>query len=74
MCYVKKGSHNVGTFHVKRHFCMGSRESIRTQFDLREALVYKLLEIIGLGPEVHFLPNQHQSAFGVYIATKDSKC
>ena len=35
--------------------------------------MYRLLEIIHVGPEVHFLPSTHNSAFELYIATKDGK-
>lgn len=39
--------------------------------DLRELFVYRLLELIKVGPLVHFIPNTHYSCFGLYIATKD---
>jgi len=42
--------------------------------DLREVFVYRLLELLKIGPKVHFLPNTHHSGFGLYalwIATED---
>lgn len=69
MCIVKKNDEQIGKYHVKEHIGLSNHRNA----DLREIFVYKLLELIKIGPKVHFLPNKHYSCFGLYIATEDGK-
>ncbi|CAJ0582069.1 unnamed protein product, partial [Mesorhabditis spiculigera] len=71
ICEVLKREVTLGKFHVKTHFDTAIRSSNHTSPDLRELFVYRLLEAIKIGPEVHFIPNTHYSTFALYIATKD---
>ena len=70
MKWMKSGA-MLGKFHLKTHLGIAARSSNHQSPDLRELFVYRLLEMIKIGPEVHFLPNVHHSSFGLYIATKD---
>ena len=39
--------------------------------DSKEMLIYKFLQNIGIGPDVHFIVPSHGSKMTIYIATKD---
>jgi len=67
ICNVTKSGVLVGKYHVKEHMGLANYQNA----DLRKLCVYKLLELIQIGPKVHFLPNTHYSCFGLYIATED---
>lgn len=58
-------------YHVKIHSRVSSRRWGDADIDLREIFVYKLLEEIKIGPIAHFIPNIHNSKYGLYIATED---
>lgn len=49
---------------------MGRSAALHTEVDLRELFIYKLLEIIKIGPNVHFIRNLHHSNFLLFIATE----
>uniref|UniRef100_A0A914EJK7 Ubiquitin-like domain-containing protein n=1 Tax=Acrobeloides nanus TaxID=290746 RepID=A0A914EJK7_9BILA len=55
-CKITNDGANFGTFYTP---------------DLREIFVYKLLELIKVGSEVHFIPNVLESTTGLYIATRE---
>lgn len=61
----------LAKYHVKCHSGTSSRTSDHSKVDLRELFAYKLLEIIKVGPPVHFVRNVHKSTYGMYIATQD---
>ncbi|XP_055325863.1 uncharacterized protein LOC129579720 [Sitodiplosis mosellana] len=71
MCTVTIGT-TATKFHVKMHSGISSRSS-HTSDDtsLCELFAYKVLQIIGVGPLVHFIPKVHNSTFELYIATAD---
>lgn len=40
------------------------------QITLNEMFIYKVLELLNVGPKVHFVFNEH-AKYGVFIATED---
>lgn len=72
MCEVHEGGKLFATFHIKSHLGLG-RSLEHSSVDLRELYVYKVLEHIKVGPIVHFIPNEHYSTHGLYIATQDGE-
>lgn len=71
MCEVNHNGKILAKFHVKCHYDTSSYTSEHSKVDLRELFAYKLLEIIKVGPLVHFVRNVHRSTYGMYIATQD---
>lgn len=75
MCKVNHNGEMLAKFHVKcfwhQNYGTCSHTSEHTKVDLRELFAYKLLEIIKVGPPVHFVRNVHKSTYGMYIATQD---
>lgn len=72
MCEVNHNDNMLAKFHVKCQYGTNSyHSSEHSKVDLRELFAYKLLEIIKVGPVVHFVRNVHRSTYGVYIATQD---
>ncbi|ULT99747.1 hypothetical protein L3Y34_000792 [Caenorhabditis briggsae] len=67
ICYIMRSKSPIGKFYVKEHMAHATGQHA----DLRELFVYKLLELIGVGPKVHFIPNVHYSSFGLYIGTEE---
>jgi len=49
------------------HWFLDTREDS----DLKELFVYKLLEKLGVGAQVYFVPNELHSRFIVYIASRE---
>ena len=83
--YPKGSGHQVGTicdvlngnkvikYYIKTHQNGPSRNA-STSFsppDAKELFVYKLLELIGIGPIVDFILPYHGSKRTIYIATKE---
>ena len=62
-----RGEALLGTYYVKEHMDLANRQNA----DLRELFVYKLFELIRVGPKVHFIPNIHSSCFRLYIGTEE---
>uniref|UniRef100_A0A1I7U8H9 Ubiquitin-like domain-containing protein n=1 Tax=Caenorhabditis tropicalis TaxID=1561998 RepID=A0A1I7U8H9_9PELO len=60
----------LGRFYVKVHIGLAVYP-YNQNADLREIFAYKLLELIKLGPKVHFVPNIHYSLLGLYISTEE---
>ncbi|XP_055308477.1 uncharacterized protein LOC129572533 [Sitodiplosis mosellana] len=71
ICEVSKSGAQPTIYHIKTHLGISTLTSHHVGVDLRELFVYKLLELIKVGPKVHFLRNIHVSRFGIYIATED---
>ncbi|KAI6181561.1 hypothetical protein M3Y98_00842200 [Aphelenchoides besseyi] len=72
ICLVKRSEEILGNYYLKSHLGLSSKTpSAHQAVDLRELLIYKLLQLLGIGPVVHFLPNAHMSCFGLYIATEE---
>ncbi|KAI6186417.1 hypothetical protein M3Y98_00130500 [Aphelenchoides besseyi] len=72
ICLVKRFEEILGNYYLKSHWGLSSKTpSAHQSVDLRELLIYKLLQLLGIGPVVHFLPNAHMSCFGLYIATEE---
>uniref|UniRef100_A0A914EP93 Ubiquitin-like domain-containing protein n=1 Tax=Acrobeloides nanus TaxID=290746 RepID=A0A914EP93_9BILA len=72
ICRVTKDGVDVGSYYVKTHLSLSLRSSSSHQHaDLREIFVYRLLQLIKVGPVVHFLPDVHHSTLGLYIATQE---
>uniref|UniRef100_A0A1I7UBK2 Ubiquitin-like domain-containing protein n=1 Tax=Caenorhabditis tropicalis TaxID=1561998 RepID=A0A1I7UBK2_9PELO len=67
ICHIWRNKTIVGKYYVKEHMGLSNWQSA----DIREIFVYKLLELIGCGPNVHFIPNTHYSSFGLYIGTEE---
>lgn len=62
---------SVKRYHVKIYSRVSTRTWGNADVDLREIFVYKLLEEINIGPIVHFIPNIHNTKFGLCIATEE---
>lgn len=73
MCSVLKKGQLVKNYHIKSHLGASMRSPYHDKVDLRELFVYKLLMIMKVGPNVHFIKNAHHSMFGLYIATEDGR-
>ncbi|XP_031616782.1 uncharacterized protein LOC116336791 [Contarinia nasturtii] len=73
ICEVTKKGNTVGKYHIKIHLGISRSAKHHQNVDLGEIFVYKLLDLIKVGPTVHFLPNIQKSRFGLYIATEDVK-
>ncbi|KAI6181663.1 hypothetical protein M3Y98_00853100 [Aphelenchoides besseyi] len=72
ICLVKRSEEILGNYYLKSHLGLSPKTPSGHQaVDLRELLIYKLLQLLGIGPVVHFLPNAHMSCFGLYIATEE---
>ncbi|KAI6179356.1 hypothetical protein M3Y98_00601600 [Aphelenchoides besseyi] len=66
ICNVLRGEVLLRTYYVKEH--MGLQHLRKA--DLRELFLYKLFELIRVGPKVHFIPNAHYSGLALYIGTE----
>lgn len=73
MCSVLKNGQLITNYHIKSHLGASPRSTAHAKVDLRELFVYKLLMIMKVGPNVHFIKNRHHSIFGLYIATEDGR-
>eukprot|EP00842_Homolaphlyctis_polyrhiza_P001644 jgi/Hompol1/2480/HPOL_006010-RA len=73
VCDVFNGS-NTTRYFIKTHQNGPTNQNIKSLHppDAIELFVYKLLELIGVGPEVHFMVPMHGTKRTVYIATKDA--
>ncbi|KAI6218425.1 hypothetical protein M3Y95_01162800 [Aphelenchoides besseyi] len=71
ICSVKRSEEILGNYFLKPHLGFSKMASGNQPVDLCELLIYKLLYLVEIGPEVHFLPNAHTSPSGLYIATKE---
>lgn len=69
-CHIHQNGTLLKIYHVKIHTRLAKWHDNQS-CDLRELFAYKLLELINIGPKVHFYPNFHYSGFGLYIATED---
>ncbi|CAB3399592.1 unnamed protein product [Caenorhabditis bovis] len=67
ICQVLRNETLIGKYYVKEHMSLANRQHA----DICEIFVYKLFELIGVGPKVHFIPNIHYSSFGLYIGTEE---
>ncbi|CAJ0957468.1 unnamed protein product, partial [Mesorhabditis belari] len=67
ICNVLRNGSLLGKYYVKEHIGLSNWQHA----DLREIFIYKLFELIQVGPEVHFIPNTHYSGLGLYIGTKE---
>lgn len=67
---MSRNGNALGKYYVKVHIGLAVYP-YNQNADLREVFAYKLLELIKLGPKVHFVPNVHYSALGLYIATEE---
>jgi hypothetical protein len=71
-CIVRNGTQSV-CYYIKTHQygpTEGNLKSIQSP-DTKELFVYKLLHLIGIGPEPHFIVPSHGTNKTIYIATKD---
>ncbi|KAI6188360.1 hypothetical protein M3Y98_00346400 [Aphelenchoides besseyi] len=66
ICNVLRGEVLLRTYYVKEH--TGLQHCRKA--DLRELFLYKLFELIRVGPKVHFIPNAHYSGLALYIGTE----
>ncbi|KAI6194077.1 hypothetical protein M3Y96_01086500 [Aphelenchoides besseyi] len=66
ICNVLRGEVLLGTYYVKVHMDLQHCQKV----DLRELFLYKLFELIRVGPKVHFIPNAHYSGLTLYIGTE----
>ena len=61
-------------FFVKNHTFITSHESQHSRPDHCKVFIYRLLHLIGVGAEPHFIPNKHSKKYAFtlafYIATK----
>lgn len=73
ICTVLENGIELGKYHLKTHSAITRDATGEAKVDLRELFVYKLLELIEVGPEVHFFGNTHGSVYGVYIVRKDGE-
>lgn len=67
ICKVLENEETVRKFYVKEHMGIANWQHA----DIREIFTYKLLELIGVGPKVYFIPNVHYSSLGLYIGTAE---
>ena len=72
ICVVDNGTHSDRYF-IKTHQHGPTNETLKSvkRPDTKELFVYKLLNLIGIGPEAHFIIPSHGSKMTIYIATKD---
>ncbi|KAI6201572.1 hypothetical protein M3Y96_00856600 [Aphelenchoides besseyi] len=66
ICNVLRGEVLLGTYYVKVHMDLQHCQKA----DLRELFLYKLFELIRVGPKVHFIPNVYYSGLALYIGTE----
>ncbi|CAI4233165.1 unnamed protein product [Auanema sp. JU1783] len=69
-CDVYRGETLLKTYYVRAHMYPRQQRHNRNA-DLRVLFMYKLLEILRLGPKVHFYRNRGQSGFGLYTASEE---
>ncbi|KAI6208402.1 hypothetical protein M3Y96_00111200 [Aphelenchoides besseyi] len=56
ICLVKRSEEILGNYYLKSHLGLSPKTPSGHQaVDLRELLIYKLLQLLGIGPVVHFL-------------------
>ncbi|CAO4362177.1 unnamed protein product [Caenorhabditis nigoni] len=67
---VSRDGNVLGRYNVKRHI-ESAVYPYNQNADIREIFVYKLLELIKLGPKVHFVPNVQYLALGLFIVTEE---
>eukprot|EP00128_Syssomonas_multiformis_P018239 Colp12_sorted_trinity150504_noHs@30848 len=72
ICWVRNRD-TVTKYYVKTHQHGPTRSGGISQepADAKELFIYRLLNLMGIGPEVHFVQTLHTSKKVVYIATKD---
>jgi len=59
-------------YHIKTNHRAGAQESdTHEDLDLKEMFAYKLLEKLGVGPEIHFIADELDSRWILYIASRD---
>jgi hypothetical protein len=71
-CHVSNGSQTIRYF-IKTHQYGPTEDNPKSLQppDTKELFIYKLLNHLGIGPEVHFIVPSHGSKMTIYIATKD---
>ena len=74
VCCVNSNNEKI-RYYIKTHQHGPVTNELRSTEppDGKELFVYKLLEHIGIGPEVHFIVPFHGSKRTVYIATRDAE-
>lgn len=72
MCEVHRSGELFAKFYIKNHLGIGKSDK-HSFVDLRELYIYKVLEHIKVGPTVYFIPNEHYSKHGIYIATQEGE-
>jgi len=72
ICDVNNGTQTV-RYYIKTHQCGPTEDNVKSikPPDTKELFVYKLLNHIGIGPQVHFIIPSHGTKKTIYIATKD---
>ena len=71
-CDISDGSQTTRYF-IKTHQYGPTEDNPKSLQppDTKELFIYKLLQNIGIGPDVHFIVPSHGSKLTIYIATKD---
>lgn len=71
-CNVSDGTQTVRYF-IKTHQYGPTEDNPKSTRlpDTKELFVYKLLHLIGIGPQPHFIVSSHGTKSTIYIATKD---
>ena len=71
-CDISDGSQTTRYF-IKTHQYGPTEDNLKSMQppDTKELFIYKLLQNIGIGPDVHFIVPSHGSRLTIYIATKD---
>ena len=71
-CDVNNGTQSV-RYYIKTHQYGPTEDNVKSVNppDTKELFVYKLLNHIGIGPQVHFIIPSHGTKKTIYIATKD---
>ncbi|KAI6201403.1 Ubiquitin-like domain-containing protein [Aphelenchoides besseyi] len=71
ICTVEDQS-AINKFFVKTHHGAGDKSSYtRYDIDLKELFVYKFLENLKIGAEIHFIGNEAFSKWIIYIASRE---
>ena len=70
---INKNDELFKKYHIKLHLGIQPHSSTHGPIDLRELFVYKLLQLIAVGPEVYFLHDTHGLTSAIYIATEDGR-
>ena len=71
-CDVNNGTQST-RYYIKTHQHGPTEDNVKSikPPDTKELFVYKLLNHIGMGPQVHFIVPSHGTKKTIYIATKD---